>query len=84
MAHAVPLSRCAAGKRKARNRRKENLVPPDTQIEIAREETMSQRNGDKARFGRQLYQKILLRKHMRELRKALAGKAPEPAVAIAK
>jgi hypothetical protein len=45
---------------------------------------MSQRNGDKARFGRQEYQKTLLRKHMRDLRKVLAGKTPEPAIAIAK
>ena len=39
---------------------------------------MSQRNGDKARFGRQQYRKILLRKQMRELRKVLTGKTPEP------
>jgi hypothetical protein len=42
---------------------------------------MSQRNGDKARFGRQHYRKTLLRKQMRELRKALTGKPPEPALA---
>ncbi len=45
---------------------------------------MSQRNGDKARFGRQQYAKTLLRKHARELRKALTGKTPEPVIAIAK
>jgi hypothetical protein len=45
---------------------------------------MSQRNGHKARFGRQQYAKTLLRKHMRELRKALMGKLPEPAIVAAK
>jgi hypothetical protein len=45
---------------------------------------MSQRNGDKARFGRQQYRKTLLRKHMRELRRVLTGKAPEPTIAAAK
>lgn len=45
---------------------------------------MSQRNGDKARFGRQQYSKTLLRKHMRELRKVLTGKTPEPNIAAAK
>jgi hypothetical protein len=38
---------------------------------------MSQRNGDKSRFGRQQNAKTLLRKHMRELRKLLMAKAPE-------
>jgi hypothetical protein len=42
---------------------------------------MSQRNGDKARFGKQRFAKALLRKHMRELRKLLAAKAPEVAIA---
>jgi hypothetical protein len=42
---------------------------------------MSKRNGDKARFGRQRGRKILLRKQMRELRKVLTGKMPEPAIA---
>ncbi len=45
---------------------------------------MSKKNGDKARFGRQQYAKTLLRKHMRELRKLLMAKAPEPALAAAK
>jgi hypothetical protein len=45
---------------------------------------MSQRNGDKARFGRQRHRKTLLRKQMRELRRALAGKTPEPAIAAGK
>lgn len=45
---------------------------------------MSQRNGDKARFGRQHFRKTLLRKQMRDLRKALTGKTPEPAIAAAK
>ena len=37
---------------------------------------MSQRNGHKARFGRQQVAKTLLRKHMRELRKVLMAKPP--------
>ncbi|MGA2985397.1 MAG: hypothetical protein ABSG32_16410 [Terriglobia bacterium] len=45
---------------------------------------MSQRNGDKARFGRQRYRKTLLRKQMRELRKMLTDKAPEPSIGAAK
>jgi hypothetical protein len=45
---------------------------------------MSQRNGDKARFGKQQFAKTLLRKHMRELRKLLTGKTPELAIAAAK
>jgi hypothetical protein len=45
---------------------------------------MSQRNGDKARFGKQQYAKALLRKQMRELRKLLNGKMPEPILAAAK
>jgi hypothetical protein len=45
---------------------------------------MSQRNGDKARFGRQHYRKTLLRKQMRELRIVLAGKPPVPTIAVAK
>ncbi len=45
---------------------------------------MSQRNGDKARFGKQQFAKTLLRKHMRELRKLLTGKTPEMVVAPAK
>lgn len=45
---------------------------------------MSQRNGDKARFGRQQYSKTLLRKKMRELRKTLLGKTLMPAIDAAK
>jgi hypothetical protein len=46
---------------------------------------MSQRNGHKARFGRQQQAKTLLRMHMRELRKLLMAKAPlELVVAAAK
>ena len=46
---------------------------------------MSQKNGHKARFGRQQAAKILLRKHMRELRKILMAKAPaEPVVEVLK
>ena len=45
---------------------------------------MSKKNGDKARFGRQHLRRNLLRKQMRELRKALMSKIPEPALAVAK
>jgi hypothetical protein len=45
---------------------------------------MSQRNGDKARFGRQQYRKTTLRKQMRELRKVLTGQPPEPTIIAAK
>jgi hypothetical protein len=46
---------------------------------------MSQKNGHKARFGRQQQAKTLLRKHMRELRRVLMAKAaPELVVAAAK
>jgi hypothetical protein len=45
---------------------------------------MSQRNGDKARFGRRRIAKALLRKHTQELRKLMAEKTPEPAIAAAK
>ena len=38
---------------------------------------MSARNGDKARFGRQRKAKIRRRVLMREVRKALQGKAPK-------
>ena len=39
-----------------------------------REGTVSERNGDKARFGRERRHKILRRKRTRELRKALEMK----------
>jgi hypothetical protein len=46
---------------------------------------MSQRNGHKARFGRQQAAKTLLRKHMRELRKVLMAKPPtEPVIEVVK
>lgn len=45
---------------------------------------MSQRNGDKARFGRRRIAKTLLRKHTEELRKLMLEKSPAPAVAAAK
>ena len=46
---------------------------------------MSQRNGHKARFGRQQAAKTLLRKHMRELRKLLMAKPPaEPVLEVVK
>lgn len=41
---------------------------------------MSERNGDKARFGRERKRKILRRKGNRELRRALESKMPKPAV----
>ncbi|MGD0226073.1 MAG: hypothetical protein ABSF71_27390 [Terriglobia bacterium] len=44
---------------------------------------MSQRNGDKARFGRQRNRKALLRTKTRELRKVLMGKTPGPVIAAA-
>jgi hypothetical protein len=40
---------------------------------------MSERNGDKSRFGRERKRKILHRKNIRELRKALESKLPKPA-----
>jgi hypothetical protein len=45
---------------------------------------MSRRNGDKARFGRQRIRRTLLRKQMRELRKVLMDKTPEPDIAAIK
>jgi hypothetical protein len=45
---------------------------------------MSKKNGDKSRFGRQQAAKVLLRLHMRELRKVLMAKALEPALVAAK
>jgi hypothetical protein len=53
-------------------------------LDLTQEGNMSQRNGDKARFGRQHYRKKLLRKQMRDLRKVLTGGIPEPTVAAAK
>lgn len=38
---------------------------------------MSERNGDKARFGRQRKRKILDRRRMREGRQALQNKTPK-------
>jgi hypothetical protein len=38
---------------------------------------MSERNGDKARFGRERKQKILRRKRIREFRIALENKTPQ-------
>lgn len=40
---------------------------------------MSESNGDKARFGREQKGKILRRKNVRELRKALESKMAKPA-----
>jgi hypothetical protein len=42
---------------------------------------MSERNGDKARFGRERQRKLLRRKRTRELRKALETRGPSPASA---
>ena len=42
---------------------------------------MSERNGDKSRFGRERKRKIYERKRIRDLRKALENKAPEPKTA---
>jgi hypothetical protein len=39
---------------------------------------MSELNGDKARFGRQRKQKLLRRKHSRELRKAMESPQQAP------
>ena len=39
---------------------------------------MSERNGDKARFGRERKRKIHERKRIRDFRKALESKVPEP------
>ena len=41
---------------------------------------MSARNGDKARFGRLRKQKILLRKHVREMRDAMENKPARSAM----
>jgi hypothetical protein len=43
---------------------------------------MSQRNGDKARFGRERKRKILNRKRVRELRLALDNKTPKAIPAV--
>jgi len=45
---------------------------------------VSERNGDKARFGRERKRKILERKRIRELRKALENKAPRTEVVESK
>jgi hypothetical protein len=42
---------------------------------------LSQRNGDKARFGRLRKRKILLRKRIREFRKKLEENAARPTLA---
>ena len=42
---------------------------------------MSERNGDKARFGRERKRKILLRKRIREFRKQLENNALGPPLA---
>ena len=42
---------------------------------------MSERNGDKARFGRERKRKILERKRIRDLRKALENNATRPTLA---
>jgi hypothetical protein len=42
---------------------------------------VSERNGDKARFGRERKRKTLQRKRIRELRKALENNATRPTLA---
>jgi hypothetical protein len=42
---------------------------------------MSERNGDKSRFGRERKRKILNRKRIREFREALQHKFPQAAAA---
>jgi len=42
---------------------------------------MSEINGDKARFGRERKRKVLRRMRLRDFRKALEGKTPEPTAA---
>ncbi len=49
---------------------------PNLNMWLAREVTVSERNGDKARFGRERRGKILRRKRTEELRKALETKQP--------
>ncbi len=44
--------------------------------ELVREGSVSQRNGDKARFNRLRKRKVLLRKQTREFRRALEAKPP--------
>jgi len=47
-------------------------------IGLTKEATVSERNGDKARFGRERRRKILRRKLTREVRKALETKQTSP------
>ena len=47
-------------------------------IGVAKEGTVSERNGDKSRFGRERKRKIHERKRIRDLRKALEDGVPEP------
>lgn len=42
---------------------------------------MSERNGDKARFGRLRKHRILLRRRIREVRDAMSSKTTTPAIA---
>ena len=46
-----------------------------TSIGVAKEGTVSERNGDKSRFGRERKRKIYERKRIRDLRKALENNA---------
>jgi len=45
------------------------------------EGTVSQRNGDKARFGRERKRKVLRRESIRGIRKALEKKVPRATIA---
>ena len=47
---------------------------------FAKEGIVSVRNGDKARFGRLRRQKILLRKHVREMRDRMQNKTTGAAI----
>lgn len=48
---------------------------------LAKEGPVSEKNGDKARFGRERKRKILERKRIRELRKSLASNATRTTIA---
>lgn len=54
-----------------------DLINP--RVELNWETTMSKRNGDKARYGREQQRKIRLRQNTREVRRVLLAKAPSAA-----
>jgi hypothetical protein len=51
---------------------------------LAKEESLSQTNGDKARFNREQKRKVLRRKISREFRKAVEGKTTGTAIVAPK